>query len=149
VRDADPADLRRHNEILRLYIALSSLKDVGASLKTAVGGQFDLQRSDQGFRRAPGYASGASPAPRAGCRSQDQARRSHRGLRPLVDIYENSPARPHAWPSACCGNTAGAFPSSSIRNGASRNLLIDLFVGLCVVSRADSIIKSDPAAAPR
>ena len=136
------------NEILRLYIALSSLKDVGASLKelqSAVSSIFN--DPIKGFGVLSGYAerrfaraTGLGAAVKVSTPVAPQ-------LRPLVGIYENY-ARATARVAESVLRRHGKGISEqqhALRRVA--DLMIDLFVGLCVVSRADSIIRSDPASA--
>ena len=62
------------NEVLRLYIALSGLKDIGKSLRRAQGGgRRHLQQPDQGLRRAGGLRREA-PDPRHGGRARQDPR---------------------------------------------------------------------------
>jgi alkylation response protein AidB-like acyl-CoA dehydrogenase len=136
------------NEILRLYIALSSLKDVGASLKelqSAVSSIFN--DPIKGFGVLSGYAERRfSRATGLGASIKVSAPVAP-ALRPLVDIYENY-ARATSREAERLLRKYGRGISE--RQHAQRrlaDLMIDLFVGLCVVSRADSIIKSDPASA--
>jgi len=109
------------NEILRLYVALSSLKDVGASLKelkSAVGSIFN--DPIKGFGVLSGYAERRFAVPRAWVPQSRSARRSHRHCGRWWTSTRTTPGRPREWPRPCCGNTARAFPGSSTRNGASR-----------------------------
>ena len=136
------------NEILRLYIALSSLKDVGASLKelqSAVSSIFN--DPIKGFGVLSGYAERRfSRATGLGAAIKVSAPVAP-ALRPLVDIYQNY-ARATAREAEGLLREYGRGISE--RQHAQRriaDLMIDLFVGLCVISRADSIIKSDPASA--
>jgi alkylation response protein AidB-like acyl-CoA dehydrogenase len=136
------------NEILRLYIALSSLKDVGASLKelqSAVSSIFN--DPIKGFGVLSGYAERRfSRATGLGAAIKVSAPVAP-ALRPLVDIYQNY-ARATSREAERMLRKYGRGISE--RQHAQRriaDLMIDLFVGLCVISRADSIIKSDPASA--
>ncbi|MDH4106102.1 MAG: acyl-CoA dehydrogenase family protein [Gammaproteobacteria bacterium] len=136
------------NEILRLYIALSSLKDVGASLKelqSAVSSIFN--DPIKGFGVLSGYAERRfSRATGLGASIKVSAPVAP-ALRPLVDIYENY-ARATSREAERLLRKYGRGISE--RQHAQRriaDLMIDLFVGLCVISRADSIVKSDPASA--
>jgi alkylation response protein AidB-like acyl-CoA dehydrogenase len=136
------------NEILRLYVALSSLKDVGASLKelqSAVSSIFN--DPIKGFGVLSGYAERRfSRATGLGAAIKVNTPVAP-ALRPLVDIYE-SYARATARVAEVLLRKFGKGISE--RQHAQRrvaDLMIDLFVGLCVVSRADSIIRSDPASA--
>jgi len=136
------------NEILRLYIALASLKDVGASLKelqSAVSSIFN--DPIKGFGVLSGYAGRRfSRATGVGAAVKVSAPLAP-ALRPVIGIYEN-----HARASARVAETVLRKYGKGIseRQYAQRriaDLMIDLFVGLCVISRADSIIKSDPGSA--
>jgi alkylation response protein AidB-like acyl-CoA dehydrogenase len=136
------------NEILRLYVALSSLKDVGASLKelqSAVSSIFN--DPIKGFGVLSGYAERRfSRATGLGASIKVSAPVAP-ALRPLVDIYQNY-ARATSREAERMLRKYGRGISE--RQHAQRriaDLMIDLFVGLCVISRADSIIKSDPASA--
>jgi acyl-CoA dehydrogenase family member 9 len=91
----------------------------------------------------PDAASRAPPAWARRSRSAPVAP----ALRPLVGIYEN-----YARATARVAETVLRKYGKGIseRQYVQRriaDLMIDLFVGLCVVSRADSIIKSDPGSA--
>ncbi len=136
------------NEILRLYIALSSLKDVGASLKelqSAVSSIFN--DPIKGFGVLSGYAERRfSRATGLGAAIKVSAPVAP-ALRPLVGIYEN-----YARATARVAETVLRRYGKGIseQQHAQRriaDLMIDLFIGLCVISRADSIIKSDPQSA--
>jgi len=136
------------NEILRLYIALASLKDVGASLKelqSAVSSIFN--DPIKGFGVLSGYAGRRfSRATGVGAAIKVSAPLAP-ALRPLVDIYENY-ARATARVAETLLRKYGKRISD--QQHAQRriaDLMIDLFVGLCVISRGDSIIKSDPGSA--
>ena len=132
------------NEILRLFIALSSLKDVGTSLaelKSAVGSIFNepikgfgvlSDYAERRFTRATGLGS-------SGLKTQLAAE-----LRPLATIYENyTQAAARAAESALRRYGKGISERQYVQRRIA-DLLIDLFVGLCVVSRADSLIASQP-----
>ena len=77
------------NEILRLYIALSGLKDVGASLTELQSARRrHLQRPDQGLRRARrATPSGASRRPPASARDRI-VRTLAPELRTAAEVYE-------------------------------------------------------------
>lgn len=136
------------NEILRLYVALSSLKDVGASLKelqSAVSSIFNdpikgfgvlSGYAERRFSRATGLGSAvkvSTPVAPA--------------LRPLVGIYENYARATARVAEALLRRFGKGISEQQHAQRRVADLMIDLFVGLCVVSRADSIIRSDPASA--
>jgi alkylation response protein AidB-like acyl-CoA dehydrogenase len=132
------------NEILRLFIALSALKDVGTSLselKSAVGSIFNepikgfgvlSDYAERRFTRATGLGS-------SGLKTQLVPE-----LRPLATIYENyTQAAARAAETALRKYGKGISERQYVQRRIA-DLLIDLFVGLCVVSRADSLIASQP-----
>ena len=136
------------NEILRLYIALSSLKDVGASLKelqSAVSSIFN--DPIKGFGVLSGYAerrfaraTGLGAAIKVSTPVAPQ-------LRALVDIYESYARATARVAEAVLRKYGKGISGQQHAQRRVADLMIDLFVGLCVVSRADSIIRSDPASA--
>ena len=68
-------------------------------------------------------------------------------MRPLVDIYE-SYARATARVAEDVLRKYGRGISDQQHSQRRiADLMIDLFVGLCVISRADSLIRSAPASA--
>ena len=133
------------NEILRLYIALSSLKDVGASLselQSAVSSIFNdpikgfgvlSGYAERRFTRATGLGAGSVRAPIAP------------PLRSLVSIYENYARAAARVAEAMLRKLGKRISDHQHAQKRIADLMIDLFVGLCVLSRADSIIGSDPA----
>ena len=135
------------NEILRLYVALSGLKCVGeklSELKSAAASIFN--NPIKGFGLMTDYAE-RRLAQATGV-GRDRVRHPlAAALRPLADDFENYATR-----------LAGAADESlrKYRKGIADNqalqkriadVLIDLFVGLCVVSRADALAKTDPGSA--
>lgn len=136
------------NEILRLYIALSSLKDVGASLKelqSAVSSIFN--DPIKGFGVLSGYAERRfSRATGLGAAIKVSAPVAP-ALRPLVDIYENYARATSREAERLLRKYGRGISERQYAQRRVADLMIDLFVGLCVISRADSIIKNDPASA--
>jgi hypothetical protein len=133
------------NEILRLFIALSALKDVGASLselKSALGSMFNEPIKGFGvlsgytgrrFARATGLGSGAALKT-----PLDPE------LRPLADIYGNyARAAARVAEGSLRRYGKGIFERQYVQKRVA-DLIIDLFVGLCVISRAESLIASQP-----
>jgi alkylation response protein AidB-like acyl-CoA dehydrogenase len=133
------------NEILRLFIALSALKDVGASLselKSALGSMFNEPIKGFGvlsgytgrrFARATGLGSGAA------LKTQLAPE-----LRPLAAIYSNyARAAARVAEGALRKYGKGIFERQYVQKRVA-DLIIDLFVGLCVISRAESLIASRP-----
>jgi alkylation response protein AidB-like acyl-CoA dehydrogenase len=136
------------NEILRLYIALSSLKDVGASLKelqSAVSSIFN--DPIKGFGVLSGYAERRfSRATGLGAAIKVSTPVAP-ALRPLVNIYENYARATARVAEELLRKYGRGISERQYAQRRIADLMIDLFVGLCVVSRADSIIKSDPGSA--
>jgi alkylation response protein AidB-like acyl-CoA dehydrogenase len=135
------------NEILRLYIALSALKGVGASLselRSAVNTVFN--DPIKGFGVLSGYAERRFTQA-TGIGRDRIVRRLEPPLRALAGIYEryaNELARVADEALRTLGRSVADDQHLQKRIA---DLMIDLFVGLCVISRADSIAKSDPASA--
>jgi len=132
------------NEILRLFIALSALKEVGASLselKSALGSIFN--EPIKGFGVLSGYAerrfSRATGLGSGGLKTQLAPE-----LRPLATIYENyARAGARAAEAALREHGKSIFERQYVQKRVA-DVLIDLFVGLCVVSRADLLIGAQP-----
>jgi alkylation response protein AidB-like acyl-CoA dehydrogenase len=132
------------NEILRLFIALSALKDVGASLselKSALGSLFNnpikgfgvlSDYAERRFTRATGFGSGSERMQLAP------------ELLPLGEIYQSyARAAARVAEDALRKYGKSIFEQQYVQRRIA-DLLIDLFVGLCVVSRADSIAAARP-----
>ena len=133
------------NEILRLFIALSAFKDVGASLselKSALGSIFNEPikgfgvlsgYAERRFARATGLGSGAA------LKTQLAPE-----LKPLAEIYESyARAAARTAEAALRKYGKGIFERQYVQKRVA-DLLIDLFVGLCVISRAESLIATQP-----
>ncbi|HSD75662.1 MAG TPA: acyl-CoA dehydrogenase family protein [Steroidobacteraceae bacterium] len=135
------------NEILRLYIALSALKGVGASLselRSAVNTVFN--DPIKGFGVLSGYAERRFTQA-TGIGRDRIVSRLEPPLRALAGTYEryaNELARVADEALRTLGKSVADDQHLQKRIA---DLMIDLFVGLCVISRADSIAKSDPASA--
>ncbi len=131
------------NEILRLYIALSGLKDVGASLnelKHAVNSIFN--DPIKGFGVLSGYAQR-----RFSQSTGIGADRVRRELAPrlavLAKVYEK-----YATELARIGDEAlrqhgRAIADQQFVLKRVGDLAIDLFVGLCVLARVDALVRQD------
>ena len=133
------------NEILRLFIALSALKDVGASLselKSALGSMFN--EPIKGFGVLSGY-TGRRFARATGLGSAAALKTPLAPeLRPLAAIYSNyARAAARVAEGALRKYGKGIFERQYVQKRVA-DLLIDLFVGLCVISRAESLIASQP-----
>jgi acyl-CoA dehydrogenase family member 9 len=132
------------NEILRLFIGLSALKDVGASLtelKNALGSIFNdpikgfgvlSGYAERRFARATGFGAAALRTPLSP------------ELRPLATVYQNyARAAARVAEAALRKHGRGIFEQQHVLRRIA-DLLIDMFVGLCVVARAEALIASRP-----
>jgi alkylation response protein AidB-like acyl-CoA dehydrogenase len=135
------------NEILRLYIALSALKGVGASLselRAAVNTVFN--DPIKGFGVLGGYAerrfTQATGIGRDRIVSQLEP-----PLRALAGVYERYANELARVADEALRTFGKAIADDQHLQKRIADLMIDLFVGLCVISRADSIAKSDPVSA--
>jgi acyl-CoA dehydrogenase family protein 9 len=133
------------NEILRLYIALSGLKGVGASLKelqAAVNSIFN--DPIKGFGLMTGYAE-RRIAQATGFGADRILRQLGPELQPLAKIYEKYASELAAAADALLRKHGKKVADLQHMQKRIADLVIDLFVGLCVLSRADALVKSDPA----
>ena len=135
------------NEILRLYVALTCLKAVGeklTELKSAAASIFN--NPIKGFGLMTDYAERRfAQATGVG---RDRVRHPLAApLRPLVDDYEKyATGLARAADEALRHKGKGIADDQPLQKRVA-DLLIDLFVGLCVISRADSLGKAEPAMA--
>ncbi len=135
------------NEILRLYIALSGLKTVGASLselKSAANSIFN--DPIKGFGVLTGYAERRFTQA-TGLGGDRILRQLAPPLRPLARIYERYVTELARVADESLRKYGKAIADDQHLQKRIADLIIDLFVGLCVLSRADSIAKSDPDSA--
>jgi alkylation response protein AidB-like acyl-CoA dehydrogenase len=131
------------NEILRLFIALSALKDVGAGLtelQSALNGIFN--DPIKGFGVLSSYAGRRLDRGRARIDTQLAPE-----LEPLVRVYENYVRAAARVAEQVLRKHGKRIFERQLVQKRIADLLIDLFVGLCVLSRADSLLKSDPSTA--
>jgi acyl-CoA dehydrogenase family member 9 len=135
------------NEILRLYIALSGLKDVGASLselKSAVGDIFN--NPIKGFGMLSGYAEKRFKAA-TGFGADKIMSALHPKLKAGAEIYAKYTLELSKAADALLRIHGKAIADFQHQQKRIADITIDLFVGLCVHSRADTLAKSDPAKA--
>ncbi|KFN43937.1 acyl-CoA dehydrogenase family protein [Arenimonas oryziterrae] len=137
------------NEILRLYIALSGLKDVGASLselKSAVNAIFN--DPIKGFGVLSGYAERrfTQATGFGGDRILSQLEPP---LRPLAAVFEKYATELARVADESLRKYGKGIAEHQHVQKRIADLTIDLFVGLCVLSRADSLAKAEPAEAAR
>lgn len=133
------------NEILRLYVALSGLKDVGASLgelKSAVGSIFN--DPIKGFGVLSGYAQRRF-SQSTGIGADRILRQLPPRLAKCAAVYEK-----YASELARVGDEAlrkygrGIADQQFVLKRLG-DLAIDLFTGLCALSRADTLVKAGDA----
>ena len=128
------------NEILRLYVALSGLKDVGAQLgelKSAVNQIFN--DPIKGFGILSGYAQRRF-AQSTGIGGDHIQRALHPRLKKCAEVFEK-----YASELARVGDEALRLYGRGIADQQYAlkrigDLAIDLFVGLCVIARADAVV---------
>jgi acyl-CoA dehydrogenase family member 9 len=135
------------NEILRLYVALSCLKGVGeklTELKSAAASIFN--HPIKGFGLMTDYAERRF-AQATGVGRDRVIHPLAPALRPLADNYVKYATRlARAADESLRRYGKGVADDQALQKRVA-DLLIDLFVGLCVISRADATAKSDPASA--
>ena len=135
------------NEILRLYVALSCLKDVGeklTELRSAAASIFN--HPIKGFGLMSDYAERRfAQATGVG---RDRVRHPLPvQLRPLADDYEKYATQLASAADEALRKLGKRVADDQALQKRIADILIDLFVGLCVISRADAIASADPAAA--
>lgn len=136
------------NEILRLYIALSGLKEVGTTLtelKHAVGSIF--HDPIKGFGVLSGYAS-RRLRETTGFGTDKIVSRLPPRLRSAAEIYEKYVVELSKASDALLRLHGKAIAEQQHQLKRVADLVIDLFVGLCVLSRANRLHElGDPGAA--
>jgi alkylation response protein AidB-like acyl-CoA dehydrogenase len=135
------------NEILRLFVALSALKDVGASLKELQSALRSVFNDPiKGFGVLSGYA-GTRLSRATGIGASALRTPLAPGLRPLAEIYQSyARAAARVAEEALREHGKAIFERQHVLKRIA-DLLVDLFVGLCVISRANSLIARDASAA--
>jgi acyl-CoA dehydrogenase family protein 9 len=133
------------NEILRLYIALSGLKDVGTSLsgvKSALSAIFN--DPIKGFGVLSGYAERrfTQATGFAGDRIHTVLEPS---LQPLAKIYEKFAVELARVSDEVLRKYGKTIADHQHVQKRIADLMIDLFVGLCTLSRADTLAKESAA----
>lgn len=132
------------NEILRLYVALSGLKGVGASLaelKSAVNSIFN--DTIKGFGLLAGYAERRF-SQATGIGADRILARLAEPLRPLAASYEKYVSELARVADEALRRYGKTIADQQHLQKRIADLMIDLFVGLCVLSRADSLVRSSP-----
>ncbi|MGE4070217.1 MAG: acyl-CoA dehydrogenase family protein [Lysobacterales bacterium] len=131
------------NEILRLYIALSGLKDVGSSLselKSAVGDIFN--NPIKGFGVLSGYAS-KRLRESTGFGNDKILSKLDPRLKPAAEIYEKYVVELSKAGDMLLRMHGKKIADEQYQLKRIGDIAIDLFVGLCTLARADALSKSD------
>lgn len=136
------------NEILRLYVALSGLKGVGAGLsdlKSAVEDIFN--HPIKGFGVLGDYTS-RRMREATGVGTDRIAHLLSPELRKAAATYEKYVVELSRAADGLLRKHGKKIADAQYAQKRMADIAIDLFVGLCVLSRADSLVKGkDPAAA--
>ncbi len=133
------------NEILRLYIALSGLKDVGntlTGLKSAFGNIFN--DPIKGFGVLSSYA-GRRVRETTGYGTDKILRELHPTLRKAAESYEKYVVELSKSADALLRKHGKKVADQQYQQKRIADLGIDMFVGLCTLSRADSLVKANHA----
>ncbi len=131
------------NEILRLYIALSGLKDVGATLselKSAVGNIFN--DPIKGFGVLSNYVR-RKASETTGYGTDKILRELHPSLRKAATVYEKYVVELSKAADALLRQYGKGIADEQHAQKRIADIAIDLFVGLCVLSRADSLVREN------
>ena len=135
------------NEILRLYIALSGLKDVGAQLgelKSAVNSIFN--DPIKGFGVLGGYAQRRFKQS-SGIGGDRILRKLAPRLRKCAQVYQKYVSELARVSDEALRKHGRGIADQQFVLKRIGDLAIDLFIGNCVLSRADSLVNAnDPAA---
>ncbi|MFO0027834.1 MAG: acyl-CoA dehydrogenase family protein [Pseudomonadota bacterium] len=132
------------NEILRLYVALSGLKDVGASLgslQDALAHIFD--DPIKGFGVLSGYASRRARQ-RTGFGTDRILTELSPDLRKAAGIYERSVVELANASDALLKRYGKRIADQQHQLKRLADIAIDLYVGLCALSRAAGLERTDP-----
>jgi acyl-CoA dehydrogenase family member 9 len=127
------------NEILRLYIALSGMKDVGAELKeikSAVGDIFN--NPIKGFGVLSGYA-GKRLREATGLGADKITRELHASLKPAAEIYAKYTQELARAADELLRLHGKAIADFQYQQKRVADVAIDLFVGLSALSRAQTL----------
>lgn len=130
------------NEILRLYVALSGLKDVGTSLselKSAVGKIFD--DPIKGFGVLSSYAQRRF-SQSTGIGGDEIRRALSPRLAKLASIYEKYTRELARVSDEALRRFGRGITEQQFALKRIGDISIDLFIGLCVISRAQGLIEA-------
>ena len=131
------------NEILRLYIALSGLKDVGANLKEISSTIDDIFNNPiKGFGVLGEYARRRA-AEATGFGTAKILRELHPDLRVAAATYEQFVVELSKSADALLREHGKRIADLQYQQKRIADLAIDMFVGLCTLSRADSLVRAE------
>ena len=137
------------NEILRLYIALSGLKEVGNSLSELKSAVADIFNNPiKGFGILADY-TGRRVREATGYGTDKIARPLHPSLRKAAQTYEEYAVELSKAADTLLREHGKAIADQQYQLKRIAELSIDLFVGLCVLSRADSLVNRGDANADK
>jgi len=135
------------NEVLRLYIALSGLKDVGANLKEISSSIDDIFNNPiKGFGVLGEYARRRA-AEATGLGTAKILRQLHANLRVAAATYEQFVVELSKSADALLREHGKGIADFQYQQKRIADLAIDMFVGLCTLSRADSLVRAKHPAA--
>jgi alkylation response protein AidB-like acyl-CoA dehydrogenase len=136
------------NEILRLYVALSGMKDVGGSLKELRGAINDIFNNPiKGFGVLSGYTQRRFTQA-TGFGTDRIIRELTPKLRKSAEVYEKYTLELARVVDELLRKHGKDIADYQYQQRRVADIAIDLFVGLCTLSRADSLAKAnDPNAA--
>ncbi len=135
------------NEILRLYVALSGMKDVGGSLKELRGAINDIFNNPiKGFGVLSGYTQ-RRLAHATGVGSDKILRELSPKLRKAAETYEKYTVELARVVDVLLRKHGKNIADFQYQQKRVADIAIDLFVGLCTLSRADALARAkDPNA---
>lgn len=131
------------NEILRLYIALSGMKDVGATLvglKSAVGDIFN--NPIKGFGVLSAYAERRF-RDTTGIGTDRIEHNMDPRLRKVADVFERYTVQLSKASDRLLRKHGKGITEQQYQQKRIADVTIDLFVGLCVLSRAEHMVRSE------
>jgi alkylation response protein AidB-like acyl-CoA dehydrogenase len=130
------------NEILRLYIALSGLKDVGATLSGLSAAVNDIFNNPiKGFGVLSDYARGRFSHV-TGIGTDTIKRTLSPALRKVAECYEKHVVELASASDALLRKHGKKIADAQYQQKRIADMAIDLFVGLCTLSRADALEKA-------
>lgn len=129
------------NEILRLYIALSGMKDAGSYLKDIAKSLGNIFNDPiKGFGVLSGYAT--TKFSRLTSIGRDKIAFVHESLRAEAAIYEKGTADLAKATEVLLRRHGKEIINKQFAMERVSNIVIDLFVGLCVLSRVTTMIQA-------